>query len=90
MKWFIILVAFFIAGNVQGQGQDVSCTGQPEYYENGNLEFCTLSSENILYGQPLPAGTGVHFTEDGVFNWCFLQQDTKIQGHLLEARVITL
>ena len=38
MKWFIILVAFFIAGSVQGQGQDVSCIGQPEYYENGNIK----------------------------------------------------
>ena len=82
MKWFIILVAFFIAGSVQGQGQDISCIGQPEYYENGNLEFCTLSHEDTLSGQPIPAGTGVHFTEDGVFDWCFLQQDTKIQGHL--------
>ena len=85
MKWFIILVAFFIAGSVQGQGQDVSCTGQPEYYENFNLEYCILSREDTLSGQPLPAGTEVHFTEDGV-NWCFLQKDTIIQGHLCRGK----
>ena len=60
------------------RAQDVSCSNKIEYYQNGNIEFCTLSSEDTLSGQPLPGGTGVHFTEDGVFNWCFLQQDTRI------------
>ena len=64
------------------RAQDVSCSNKIEYYQNGNIEFCTLSSEDTLSGQPLPGGTGVHFTEDGVFNWCFLQQDTRIQGNL--------
>ncbi|MCH7691438.1 MAG: hypothetical protein IIA17_10395 [candidate division Zixibacteria bacterium] len=62
--------------------QGVSCTGQIEYYQNGNLEFCRLAREDTLSGQSLPAGTGVHFTEDGLFNWCMLQEDTEIQGYL--------
>ena len=62
--------------------QDVSCSNKIEYYQNGNIEFCTLSREDTLSGQPLPGGTKVHFTEDGVFNWCFLEQDTRIQRHL--------
>ena len=64
------------------RAQDVSCSNKIEYYQNGNIEFCTLSREDTLSGQPLPVGTGVHFTEEGVFNWCFLQQDTRIQGRL--------
>ena len=62
--------------------QGVSCAGQIDYYKNGNLESCTLSRNDTLSGQPLPAGTVVVFTEDGVFDWCFLQHDTEIQGHL--------
>ena len=62
--------------------QDVLCSNKIEYYQNGNIEFCTLSSEDTLSGQPLPEGTGVHFTKEGVFNWCFLEQDTRIQEHL--------
>ena len=62
--------------------QDVSCSTEIEYYQNDNIEFCTLSREDTLSGQPFPSGTGVHFTAEGIFDWCFLQQDTKIQGHL--------
>ena len=62
--------------------QGVSCTGKIEYYQNGNLEFCHLAREDTLSGQRLPAGTGVHFTEDGLFNWCMLQKDSEIQGYL--------
>lgn len=62
--------------------QGVSCTGRIEYYTNGKLEFCSLAREDTLSGQPFPAGTGVHFTESGLFNWCFLQEDTDIQGYL--------
>ncbi|MCH7878758.1 MAG: hypothetical protein IH914_05545 [candidate division Zixibacteria bacterium] len=62
--------------------QGVSCSGQIQYYKNGNLEFCRLAREDTLSGQILPAGTGIHFTQDGQFNWCFLQEDTEIQGYL--------
>jgi hypothetical protein len=31
---------------------------------------------------PFAAGTGIHFTPSGVFDWCFLQEDTEIQGYL--------
>ena len=47
-----------------------------------SIASCTLVREDTLLGQRLPAGTVVNFTEKGVFSWCFLQQDTEIQGHL--------
>lgn len=53
-----------------------------EYHQNGKLESCTLARMDTLSGQPLPAKTVVHFTSEGVFDWCFLQEDTEIQGHL--------
>ena len=28
--------------------QDVSCSNKIEYYQNGNIEFCTLSREDTL------------------------------------------
>ncbi len=30
--------------------QDVLCSNKIEYYQNGNIEFCTLSSEDTLSG----------------------------------------
>jgi|TARA_B100001079_G_scaffold242823_1_gene229139 hypothetical protein len=63
-------------------GQDIACSNEVEYYQNGYIEFCILAREDTLSGQILPEGTGVHFSENGVFDWCFLQQDTNIQGHL--------
>jgi len=62
--------------------QGVSCFGSVEYYQDGKLTCCTLAREDTLSGQPLPAGTVVHFTPDGYMDWCFLQQNTEIQGHL--------
>lgn len=60
--------------------QGVSCSQKIEYYDDGSLEFCFLAREDTLSGQPLPAGTGVHFTKDSVFNWCFLPENMDIQG----------
>ena len=62
--------------------QGIATTGQIEYYANGNIKWCGLAREDTLSGQPLPARTGVHFTEDGVFEWCFLPRTTEIQGYL--------
>jgi hypothetical protein len=62
--------------------QGISCVGPVEYYQNGNLTSCTLGREDTLSGQPLAPGTVVHFTPEGYMDWCFLQQDTEIQGHL--------
>ena len=62
--------------------QGISCVGSVEYYQDGKLTSCTLGREDTLSGQPLPAGTVVHLTPDGYFDWCFLQQNTEIQGHL--------
>jgi|TARA_B100000959_G_C14764821_1_gene534929 antitoxin component YwqK of YwqJK toxin-antitoxin module len=65
--------------------QDVSCS-KVEYYQNGNIEFCSLSYKDTLSGQLLPTGTGVHFTDKGVFDWCFLQKNTMVQGHLCRGK----
>jgi len=62
--------------------QGISCAGSVEYYKDGSVTSCTLGREDTLSGQPLPMGTVVHLTPDGYMDWCFLQQDTEIQGHL--------
>lgn len=62
--------------------QGVPCSGNIEYYKSGALEHCSLARDDTLSGQPLAAGTGVHFTEAGVFEWCFLRETTLIQGYL--------
>lgn len=66
--------------------QGVSCQGHVEYYSNGRLKTCTLAREDTLSGQPLAEGTVVTFTADGVLDWCFLQKDTEIQGHLCKGQ----
>ena len=60
----------------------VSGRGPFQYYQNDKLESCTLARMDTLSGQLLPAGTVVHFTLEGVFDWCFLPENTKIQGYL--------
>jgi hypothetical protein len=62
--------------------QGLTCVGSVEYYQDGKLTSCTLAREDTLSGQPLPAGTIVHLTPEGYLDWCFLQQNTVIQGHL--------
>jgi hypothetical protein len=62
--------------------QDVSCIGRLQFYQNGKLKSCTLARLDTLSGQPLDEGTVVAFTSDGLLDWCFLQHDTEIQGHL--------
>ncbi len=62
--------------------QGVPCTGRIEYYKSGKLMHCSLAREDTLSGQPFAAGTGVHFTEEGQFEWCFLRENTEIQGYL--------
>ncbi len=93
---FCLLIIFGDRGNEESAGgsmatidagevvevQGVPCTGVINYYKNGTLEACTLAREATLSGQPLAAGTVVCFTPDGVFDWCFLQESTRIQGHL--------
>lgn len=62
--------------------QEISCTGSVEYYQGGKLKSCTLGRDDTLSGQPLAAGTVVNLTPEGDLDWCFLQQNTMIQGHL--------
>jgi hypothetical protein len=63
-------------------GQNAPLSNNIEYYDNGNIEFYILEHEEIVNGQLLPSGTGIHLTDTGVLDWCFLEDDTKIQGHL--------
>jgi hypothetical protein len=93
---FCLLIIFGDRGNEDAVGgslattpegevvevQGVPCTGVIEYYKDGMLEFSHLAREAALSGQLLPAGTGVHFTPEGVFDWCYLPRDTRLQGHL--------
>lgn len=91
----IVFALLIILGSSEGQStsrtvsvpegqitevQGVSCTGSIEYYSNGELEFCTLAREDTISGQPLAAGTGVRFTDEGALKWCMLPQNTRIQG----------
>jgi hypothetical protein len=62
--------------------QGISCTGSVEYYQGGRLKSCTLGREDTISGQPLPPGTVVNLTPEGYLDWCFLQENTVIQGHL--------
>ncbi|RKX26212.1 MAG: hypothetical protein DRP45_04100 [Candidatus Zixiibacteriota bacterium] len=62
--------------------EGIAAVGPFDYYRDGKLQSCTLARLDTLSGQPLPAGTVVHLTRDGALDWCFLQQDTEIQGHL--------
>lgn len=66
--------------------QGVSCAGHVEYFPTGKLKTCTLAREDTLSGQLLAAGTVVTFTPEGVFDWCLLQKDTEIQGHLCKGQ----
>jgi len=68
--------------NVPGEIQIITGKAPFDYHSNGSLASCTLAHEDTLSGQPLAEGTVVNFTEDGIFDWCFLQTDTEIQGHL--------
>lgn len=62
--------------------QGVPCTGTVTYDDKGRLQSCTLGREDTLSGQALAAGTVIHLTPEGILDWCFLQEDTMIQGHL--------
>lgn len=61
--------------------QGVSCS-YVVYFDDKKMKSCVLAREDTLSGQPLPEGTIVFFSHDGVMESCFLQQDTEVQGHL--------
>ncbi len=62
--------------------QGIPCIGRVTYDASGKLQSCTLGRDHAFAGQPLAAGTVVHFTPDGVMDWCFLQENTMIQKHV--------
>jgi hypothetical protein len=64
----------------------VPCTGGVEYYDDGSLMHCSLARDDTLSGQPIAAGTGVHFTDDGVFEWCFFRENTWVQGYFVRGQ----
>ncbi|MDK9701275.1 MAG: hypothetical protein OEM52_14140 [bacterium] len=59
----------------------VTIQGRVEYHRNDTIAFMRLTSDQTFLGQWLPANTGLHFTENGEWNWCFLGKDWEIQGH---------
>jgi hypothetical protein len=61
--------------------QGIPCVGSVTYDAKGTLQSCTLGRDDTLSGQPLAAGTVIHLTAEGVLDWCFLQENTMIQGH---------
>ncbi len=57
--------------------------GRVEFYTaNNGLRFARIASDTVMWGQSLPAGTGIHFTPDGKPVWCFLAKNHGVQGHL--------
>jgi antitoxin component YwqK of YwqJK toxin-antitoxin module len=66
--------------------QGIPCIGHVTYHSNGKIKSCTLARMDTLNGQPLPAGTVVNFSPAGLLDWCFLQHDTEIQGHLCKGQ----
>jgi len=62
--------------------QGIPCTGIVTYDKNGTLQSCTLGRDHTFAGQPLAAGTVIHLPPEGVLDWCFLQEDTMVQGHV--------
>ena len=61
----------------------MTVVGPVEFYKtNSSVTFARLATNAVMWGQPLPAGTGIHFTPDGKPDWCFLPKDHAIKGHL--------
>jgi len=57
--------------------------GQVRYFPTDTIAFMRLASDQTFLGQFLPKGTGLNFTENGNWNWCFLGKDWAIQGHTM-------
>lgn len=73
-------------------GNDTTLGGQPipsesrvTFRPDGTPGMITLSRESPVYGQPLPAGTTLHFA-DGRLRHFWLAADTVIQGYLIRAQ----
>lgn len=58
--------------------------GRVEYYPSDALMFARTANETVLFGHTFLKGTGLHFREDGTIDWCFLAQDSRVQGHLFQ------
>ncbi len=57
--------------------------GRVAYYPNDTLMYAQVAKETVLFGHVFPEGTGFHFRDDGTLEWCFLAQDSRVEGHLL-------
>jgi hypothetical protein len=93
-QWVSLLALFIIvAGEVMGEEpaldkpdevievMGLACIGaEYRHYVDGTPQFCRLAREGTLSGQLFAATTVMHFTREGVFDWCFLPEDTQIQG----------
>ncbi len=67
----------FMVGNIQiPSGSDISLR------PNGEVGSAWLGQDGSVYGQPLPAGTALHFGEGVRLRHFWLPKDTVLQGHL--------
>jgi hypothetical protein len=65
--------------------QGLPCQGRVNYFENGQIQDCTLARAHTLMGQLLPAGTEILFTPSGgIWNY-LLGRDATISGQPLPA-----
>lgn len=89
----LIVVMLLIAGSIAAEQGAVAnyksptrlhgmtVIGQVEHYANDTIEFARIAYDDSLFGHRFPAGTGFHFTQTGVMDWCFLGKDWTIQGY---------
>ena len=64
--------------------QGLTVIGNVEYYPSDKLLFARIAKETVLFGHTFLKGTGLSFRENGTIDWCFLAQDSIIQGHLFQ------
>jgi hypothetical protein len=64
--------------------QGLRVVGRAEFRPDGTLESATLAEAMTLGAARLPARSVVHLRPDGTPDWCFLPEDTVIEGHLCQ------
>ena len=61
----------------------ITACGSVAYWSSNNVvQFVRLATNQVLWGQERPAGTGLHFSSAGKPEWCFLGKDWEINGHV--------
>lgn len=73
----------FMVGNIQiPSGSDIS------FRPNGEVGIAWLGIDGTVYGQPLPAGTALHFGKGDQLRHFWLPKETvtALQGHLVKGQ----